>query len=259
MMFKSMFLSFLVIFSLFTKSHASQILELKTRDAFALEDPYYQVKSMRVVQISEDEMSALYEPRSLIGNGPNAPVPPLPPIGGGMPGMGIGGVISIIDQLIAVGQKVITLVKQGTPVVTNNPMAAVSVLPRIDAKDPAVHDMGGWSIPKSIHYKVSFQNGFGSDVVTFVYSITYQYNGSLDGQGKYLAGIRASASNISISWGFDLDASSQLIQISNIGTKQNVIAGATLEMSYTVKNWTRNLTTSKTYFVTGDGKLYPLD
>ena len=119
--------------------------------------------------------------------------------------------------------------------------------------------MGGWSIPVSKHYKISYTNGLGMEVVSFVYSISYQYNGSADGKGKYLAGIRASARNITISWGFDLDASSQLLQISNAGTQQNVVAAATIEMTYTVKNWTKNITTSESFFVTGEGKLYKLD
>ncbi len=254
-----MLLSGLVLTCLICSSHASVSMKLKTSDINALEDPYFQVKSIKVEQISVHEFSALNtNVRDFVGNVPNLPTVPAGAAGASQ-GLGIGGVISIIDQLIAVGQKIIPLIKQGSPVVTNNPMASVSVLPRIDSKDPVVHDMSGWSIPKSNHYKVSFQNGFGSDVVTFVYSITFQYNGTLDGSGKYLAGIRASATNISVLWGFDLDASSQLLQISNVGTKQNVIAGATLEMSYTVKNWTKNITAIKTYFVTGEGMLYPLD
>ena len=257
MIFKSMLLSGLVLASLICNSHAEQFQTLKTSEVSGLQDPYFQVKSMKIQPIADDEMSEFnFVARDFVGNIPNLPSIPS---SGATPGVGIGGIISIIDQLIAIGQKIIPIIKQGAPVVTNNPMTSVSVLPRIDAKDPVVHDMSGWSVPKSNHYKVTFQNGFGSDVVTFIYSISYQFNGTLDGQGKYLAGIRASATNIIVSWGFDLDASSQLLQISNVGTKQNVIAAATLEMTYTVKNWTRNITTSNSFFVTGDGRFIPLD
>lgn len=138
-------------------------------------------------------------------------------------------------------------------------MSAVSVLPRLDTKDTAVHDMGGWSIPVTKHYKISYTNGFNSEVVAFIYSITFQHGGQFEGKGKYLTGIRASARNISVAWGFDLDASSSLIAISNVGTPANVVAGATVEMSYTVKNWTKTLTTNESFFVAGDGRLYKLD
>ncbi|MGZ3806815.1 MAG: hypothetical protein ACXVCE_01915, partial [Bacteriovorax sp.] len=206
--------------------------------------------------------------------GPNIPnIPPIPPNGdssgdltattadGPAPATRgfLDSIIMVVDKLVAIGQKVMPTINQGRAVVTNNPMVAVSVLPRSEAKDPAVHDMGGWSIPVSKHYKITYENGFGAEVVSFIYSISFQYNGSMDGKGKYLAGIRASARNIAISWGFDLDASSQLLQISNVGTQKDVIAGATIEMNYTVKNWTRTLTTSESFFVSGDGKLYKLD
>ena len=271
------------------------IQTLKTTDKEALKDPYFQIKSLRVRELTDEEALEFNASEVKISDkkineivskgfvGPEIPnIPPIPPNipngptipstpsnGGIMASTGAGpsvepsgaidGIIMIIDKLIAIGQKIIPTIKEGKPVVTNNPMASVSVLPRSEAKDPVVHDMGGWSIPVSKHYKISYLNGFGSEVVTFVYSITFQYNGSTNGKGKYLAGIRASARNITISWGFDLDASSQLLQISNVGTQQDVVAGATLEMTYTVKNWTKNITTSESFHVTGDGKLYKLD
>lgn len=168
-------------------------------------------------------------------------------------------VIMVVDKLIAIGQKIIPTIEKGKAVVTNNPMTAVSVLPRLDTRDLVVHDMGGWSLPVSKHYKISYKNGFGKEVISFIYSVSFQYGGSHDGVGKYLTGIRASARNIKISWGFDLDASSQLIQISNIGSKEKVVAAAKIEMSYTVKNWTKTESAFVGFFVTGDGRLYKED
>jgi hypothetical protein len=247
----------------------------------AIQDPYYQIKSAKVTELTDEEaMEFINEtPKTLNETkGTNIPnIPPKPPeakgngglvaaTGGGTtetptpsPSGFFDGVIMIVDKLIAIGQKVIPTIEKGKAVVTNNPMAAVSVLPRLDTKDPVLHDMGGWSIPMTKHYKITYSNGLGSDVVSFVYSITYQYGGEHEGKGKYLTGIRASARNITISWGFDLDASSRLIAISNVGTPANVVAGATIEMSYTVKNWTRTLTTNTSFFVAGDGRLYRLD
>jgi hypothetical protein len=270
---------------------------IKTNSVQGLEDPYYQIKSTKITEISDEEALEFVNQENItqknnkfklmndIGDkgfvGPNVPnIPNTPPANGGngpvvslpsdntanlpttTPSGGVGAldsVIMVVDKLIAIGQKIIPMIKDGKSVITNSPMTAVSVLPRTDLKDFQVHDMGGWSIPINKHYKISFNNGFGVEVVSFVYSITYQYNGSMDGKGKYLAGIRAAARNIDIMWGFDLDASSQLIQIANVGTQQNVVAGATIEMTYTVKNWTRNLTYSQYFHISGDGKLYKLD
>lgn len=249
---------------------------LKTSQKEAIQDPYFQIKKVKVKELSNEEALEFNDDKSIAlttknFNGPG--IPPIPPNGipGGLVATTPGtepqpsargvfeGIIMVVDKLIAIGQKIIPTIKDGKSVVNNNPMASVSVLPRSEAKDPVVHDMGGWSVPVSKHYKIVYENAYGMEVVNFVYSISFQYGGSVDGKGKYLAGIRASARNIVISWGFDLDASSQLLQISNVGTQQNVIAAATLEMNYTVKNWTRNITTSNSFHVTGDGKLYKLD
>jgi hypothetical protein len=270
---------------------------IKTNSKEGLEDPYYQIKSSKITEISDEEALEFinnsniknnkYKEISDVGDrevsranggfvGPNVPNIPNTPPGNGpvvsLPsdntanvptpttnGGVLDSVIMVVDKLVAIGQKIIPMIKDGKSVITNSPMTAVSVLPRTDLKDFQVHDMGGWSIPVNRHYKITFNNGLGVEVVSFVYSITYQYNGSMDGKGKYLAGIRAAARNIDIMWGFDLDASSQLIQIANVGTQQNVVAGATIEMTYTVKNWTRNLTYSQYFHISGDGKLYKLD
>lgn len=219
---------------------------LRTSNAEGLEDPYFQVKAVKVRELSDEESLRFIDPTI-------PPVPTPPPAGDS------GGIISTIDKIIAIGQKIMPIIKAGVPVVNNNPMSAISVLPRTDLKDQVLHEMGGWSIPVSKHYQITFENALGMDVVTFIYSISYQHSGNIDGKGKYLTGVRASARDISVYYGFDLDASSQLLQISNVGTKDNIIAGATLEMSYTVKNWTRNITTHASYFVSGDGKFHELD
>lgn len=257
--------------------------ELLTNKKDSLSDPYFQVKASKVKELTEEEaMEFINEADAGVNKAITIPnIPPKPPeinegvnkgpgttlvaaAGGGqtqtpVPSGFFDGVIMIVDKLIAIGQKIIPTIEKGKSVVTNNPMSAVSVLPRLDTKDPVVHDMGGWSLPMTKHYKITYSNGLGSEVVSFVYSISYQYGGTYGGQGKYLTGIRASARNINISWGFDLDASSQLIQISNVGTAQNIIAGATIEISYTVKNWTRTITTNESFFVAGDGRLYKMD
>lgn len=268
---------------------------LKTDVKEKLQDPYYQIKSVKVREltdeesmefIDEDRLDDVSSPLTTKDFAPGKHLPPpgiaAPADGGLSVGQGPGttpaqlpgpiaapevpqaggsvnSVIMVIDQLIAIGQKIIPMIKDGKSVVTNNPMTAVSILPRTDLKDFVVHDMGNWTIPVNKRYKIIFTNGFNVEVVSFVYSVTYQYNGTFNGKGKYLAGIRASARNIDITWGFDLDASSQLIQISNVGTVDNVIAGATIEMSYTVKTVLRNITTSESFHVTGDGRLYKLD
>ena len=167
----------------------------------------------------------------------------------------------VVDKLIAIGQKIIPLIDKGRPVVTNNPMSAVAVLPRIEGNktEKELQDMANWSFPETRQYKVTYTNGWGANVATFVYAVNFQYNGSYNGKGKYLTGIRVSARQIDVSWGWDLDASSHLVQISNVGTSDDVVAAATIEISYTLKNWARTSTSIASFFVTGAGNVEALD
>lgn len=215
-------------------------------------DPYYQIASVKISEIADEEQIEFHSPKNLRDLTKTSAETV-------EPGGKAGGIIMIIDKLVAIGERVIPLVKEGRPIVTNNPMSSVSVLPRSNNNDFVVNGMGGWTIPYSKHYRVGFINGFGMEVISFVYSITYQFNGSLNGRGKYLTGIRASARDIDVAYGFDMDASSRLLQISNIGTTQNVIAGATIEMSYTVKSLIKTISTNISYFIAGDGRMWRLD
>jgi len=266
----------------------------KTHDIAALENPYFQIKSYKVKELSKEEvlelnraernndfkfnskMNAKISQKIKLSDidtsatdkaapdkaAPATPAPATPapdttptPTSKGF----LDNVIMVVDKLVAIGEKLAPIVKAGKSVVTNNPMSTISVLPRTDLKDYAVYEMGGWSVPVSKHYKVSFKNGWGSEVVTFIYSVSFQYNGRANGKGQYLTGVRATAREIRTVWGFDLDASSQLIQISNVGTQEDVIAGATLEMTYVVKNWLSTNISSDSFHVTGDGEFYKLD
>lgn len=252
--------SILILAFLFANSFYSSTVLAATND------PYYDVESIKVIELSNEEALEFNndapKPYNLnakiieLKKFSSATARPRPQ---NAPGEKTNGIIMVIDKLIAIGEKLMPAIKAGKPVVNNNPMAAVSVLPRTNETDYAVHGMGGWTVPVSKHYRIVFSNALGMDVISFVYSISYQYNGSLNGKGKYLTGIRASARNIDVAFGFDLNASSKLLAISNIGTQQDVIAGATLEISYTVGNILRTITNNDSFFIAGNGKLWKLD
>lgn len=281
---KSILLTLAVSQALMETGHAFERSKevVLAKNLEAISDPYYQVESVISRELTEEEaLEFAGDDVSLKNNTiptfPNLPTRPANPIapqaptnpsltdgksgtaGPVKPSGFFEGVIMVVDKLIAIGQKIIPTIEKGKAVVTNNPMSAVSVLPRVEGQDYVVHDMGGWSTPATKHFQVEYYNGLGMKIVDFVYSVTYQHSGKYNGKGHYLTGIRVSARKINVVWGFDVDASSQLIQISNVGTVNNVIAGATIEMAYTVKNWTRQVTNYKSYFITGAGKLIALD
>ena len=169
-----------------------------------------------------------------------------------------GGIIGVVDQLIAIGQKIIPTIKEGKPVVTQANMTAIAVLPKIDGNDPQNFEMANWSIPSSKYFKITMQNKLGVEVVNFIFGVMYQYGGNVNEKGKYLAGVRAFAKNINVKWGYDLSASSQLVNISNVGTVANPIAGASIDMNVVISNVFFHNSQTYSFFIKGDGTLLKL-
>ena len=163
------------------------------------------------------------------------------------------GTIMVIDKLVAVGKQIAPLIQKGVAKSTNNPMDAISVLPKPMSKEFINNEMENWSSPKTKSFTVSYPGILGGTVVKFVYSVTFQYGGTYNGKGKYLTGVRSFAKRISVDFGYDLDARSKLVQITNVGKNGKVIAGAMIEMQYTVKNFARTRTNVDSFFVRGDG------
>ena len=164
-------------------------------------------------------------------------------------------VIMAMDKLVAIGQKIIPIIKSGEAIVTNSPMAAISVVPVALSKETVDGSMENWSLPRTNHFEINYPNALGMIVAKFVYSVTYQHGGTYQGKGQFLTGIRSAAQRINVVYGYNLDAKSKLVQISNIGQNGNVVAGAMIEMEDTDKNFSRQITTVDSFTLTGDGRI----
>ena len=171
----------------------------------------------------------------------------------------LGEIIMVVDKLIALGKKIWTIVDAGKPVVNMNMGSPISVLPKTDGGDlAAFYDMDSWSMPMAKTYKVSFKNGFGSKVIGFDYTVNFQWGGKYNNKGAYLTGLNVQASNVSVSWGFKFDASSELVSIVNHGSKDDPVAGASLRVQYKAKTVLREINTSESFHVTGNGQIQKL-
>ena len=164
-------------------------------------------------------------------------------------------VIMAMDKLVAIGQKIIPIIKSGEAIVTNSPMAAISVVPVALSKETVDGTMENWSLPVTKKYVIDFSNKLGVKVARFAYIVTFQHDGTYQGKGQYLTGIRSSAQLLDATLGYNLDAKSKLVHISNIGKNGNVMAGAMIEMEYTAKNFSRQITMVDSFFITGDGRI----
>lgn len=170
---------------------------------------------------------------------------------------GLGDVIMVVDKLIGLGKKIWPIIEAGKPVVNTTFTPPISVLPRVEGEpnDVAFHDMADWEAPRQKSYQVDFKNGWGMNVISFTYNVSYQYGGSYEGKGRYLTGVDVSASNISVSWGFDFNATSKLVSISNRGAQDDPLASATVKIQYEASSVLRNIQSTQSFHVTGDGEV----
>ena len=167
----------------------------------------------------------------------------------------LGDIITTIDGIIAVGQKIWKIVDAGRPVITTKFAPMVSVLPEMLGPNPTLNQMANWSAPKFKSFRISFKNAYNSEVVGFTYTIYFQYNGNFKGSGKYITNLRVQASEIYTSWGFNFDASSELVGIANVGTYEEPIASATMQISYTVKGLLNESRGAQSFYVDGAGTI----
>ncbi len=167
----------------------------------------------------------------------------------------LGEAIMMIDKLVALGKKVWPIIEAGKPVVNAHGTGVLEVLPHSSDMDLTSMDLDFWSLPKGKSYRVAYKNLLGMEVVSFQYTVVYQHGGSFMGKGKYLSGIRVYPSKVAVSWGFTFDASAELANISNLGSQEETIAGATIKVNYSIKTPLQTIDSEESVFVSGNGDL----
>lgn len=164
-----------------------------------------------------------------------------------------------IDGIIAIGKKIWPIIEAGKPVIkTGGLVPAISVIPSIDgaaAPTPApLSSMANWSRPKVLSYRVSFKNGYNKEVIGFTYTVFFQYNGSYQEKGKYITSLKVQASEVNAAWGFNFDASSELISVANVGTTLDPVASAIIQITYLAKGL-NSKRYEQSFYVDGAGAL----
>ena len=167
----------------------------------------------------------------------------------------LGAIIMNIDKLIALGTKIWEIVKKGKPVVNMSFAKPISVLPKSEDPQAAFYEMENWSAPRFKKYQVEFKNLYGMTVIGFNYTVHFQSNGTYEGKGQYLTGLTVAASNVKVSWGFEFNAQSTLLTISNHGSRENPMAGATVTIDYNASSVLRDISSTETFHVMGNGQI----
>lgn len=174
----------------------------------------------------------------------------------------IDEVAMYLDGLIAIGKKIWPIIEAGRPVITTNGLIpSLSVLPHIEgnAAKTELYQMADWSAPKAVSYRVSYKNLYGSEVIGFTYTVFFQYNGSYKGNGKYITSLKVQASQVYAAWGFNFDATSELINVANVGSEENPVASAIIQISYKAKGLLNEMRNSESFYVDGAGTMQLLN
>lgn len=171
-------------------------------------------------------------------------------------GTDLGEVISVTRQIIAFGKEIYKIVEAGKPVI-NTQYAPISVLPVNTEFGESITatDLSRWQRPSSQKFKVTYKNGYGSEVVAFTYNVNMSAGGQFQGKGAYITNAQIVPENISVAWGYTFNAQMSLVGLSNLGSDEDPIAGATLKLNYTVSTMIKEERNNMTIFIAGDGSI----
>lgn len=210
------------------------------QDRFHPNDPYFQISEMTVEVVDSSDETSLSRPTKVMSN----------------PGTEIGDVITTIKEIIAFGKEIYKIVEAGKPVI-NTKYAPISVLPLETefGKDISPMKLAHWNAPKFVKFKVSYKNGYGVEVVAFTYNVNMSYGGQFQGKGSYITNAQIVPEKVTVAWGYTFNAEMSLVGLTNLGTEEAPIAGATLQLSYSVSTVLKEDRNNMTIFIAGDGTI----
>lgn len=161
-----------------------------------------------------------------------------------------------VDKIINLGKKIFAVIDKGRPVV-NIKTDVANALP---AGVRCWTDLAGWNIPASKVFHVTYKNVYGVSVVDYSYRITYTAGGNLNGIGKYLTNVTVQPANVSVAWGFNLDAKAVIASVFNVGEdRRNPIAAMQMDIEWTVKTPLQHNQMTRTYYIDGNNQVLELE
>jgi hypothetical protein len=161
-----------------------------------------------------------------------------------------------MKEIIAFGKEIYKIVEAGKPVI-NTHYAPISVLPLETefGREITPMKLSHWNAPKFAKFKVSYKNAYGIEVVTFTYNVNMSYGGQFRGKGAYITNAQIVPEKVIVAWGYTFNAKMRLVGLTNIGTENSPVAGATLQMSYSVSTVLKEERNNMTIFIAGDGTI----
>ncbi len=169
---------------------------------------------------------------------------------------GIGEIIAIGKELVALGESIYTLVQKGKPNVTTD-FSPINVVPK-DATtrqpvDPM--DLERSSDPVRRQYVMLVKNILGGTLVEFKYKLMFSYGASYNGKGRFIQNAMIIPVSIWAIYGWDVNASMKLLGITNKGTRENPVAGAHMAIHFNARSVLTNIDATDEISIDGLGRI----
>lgn len=209
----------------FAQANSSQVI-----------DPYYEISDFSVEKVEEGDF---FEGEYVLSRDTE-----------------IGDVIATAREIIAFGKEIYKIIEAGKPVINTN-YAPISVLPLGTKYGQAITPMNlnNWQSPKFAKFKVTYKNGYGAEVVSFTYNVNMSYGGKFGDQGAYITNAQIVPENVNVLWGYTFNAKMSLVGLTNTGSDEDPVAGATLSLSYSVSTVIREDRNNMTIYIDGNGTI----
>lgn len=164
---------------------------------------------------------------------------------------GIVGAIGTINSIVNIGKTLWTIVKENKPVV-NMQTDHVSAIPG-NVKN--VYALNNWSTPRTRTYQIVYQNGFGSNVLEFVYRIVFSHSGNLDEKGHYIANAAIYPVHLKVAWGYSFNAETFVPPAVNLSSKENPVAGLEMHLGWKLETPIQHTQRTVSAFLDGTGNI----
>ena len=226
--------------------------------AFAMDPAYFEIKNVQITDVTEQQSLLKVLDQPGLRENCSAGLPLITKFSGDAT-LGSGNPLDtielVVDQIINIGKKIFGVIQAGRPVV-NIQVDTANALPR---GLTCWSDLAGWQMPASKVYNVKYKNTFGMTVVDFTYRVTYTAGGSANGVGKYITNATFQPANVSVGWGFQLDANASIPSVFNMGSKEDPIAAMQMNMEWKVISPVSHIQTVESYVVSGSNQLVHLE
>jgi hypothetical protein len=164
-------------------------------------------------------------------------------------GSGIGKAFDFFGDIVNLGKLAWEIIDANRPVASLNSDWA-NAIPR---GTESWKDLSGWSMPQSKTFNIDYKNKFGGNVASFKYQLIYSHGGNIKGIGRYLANITVIPAYISVKFGFKLNATATVPQVTNVGSYEMPVAGAQVLMKWRLDSLIQSQQVTKLYSLTGSG------